>query len=363
MTSRLFSPFSLRDLTLDNRIVVSPMAQYSAENGGVAGDWHLMHIGALAVSGPGLIIMEATGVQPSGRVSPVCLGLWSDDQIAGLRRVTDFSHRHGTAKIGIQLAHAGRKASVAPPWLRGRELGVDEGGWNTVGPSTTPYPDRRSPTALDATALAALKDDYVAATHRAALAGFDLIELHCAHGYLLNSFLSALSNDRNDRYGGDIGGRMRYPLEVFAAVRKAWPERLPLGVRISATDWVDGGWTIEDSIVFAKELKALGCDYITPSSGGVVPEQKITVGRGYQVPFAAAIRKQADIATMAVGMIEDGAHGEEILADGSADLIAVGRGMTYNPRWAWHAAEKFTETAAFPRQYARSHPSMRQLPR
>lgn len=363
MTSRLFSPFSLRGLELDNRIVVSPMAQYSALDGGIAGDWHLMHLGAFAVSGPGLIIMEATGVQPCGRVSPACLGLWSDAQIEGLRHLVDFTQAHGTAKIGIQLAHAGRKASVAPPWLPGGELGPEQGGWQTVGPTGTPYPGRRAPRALDAAALGELKNDYVAATKRAIQAGFDLLELHCAHGYLLNSFLSALSNDRTDGYGGNIANRMRYPLEVFSAIRAAWPDHLPLGVRISATDWVDGGWTIDDSVTFAKELKAVGCDYVTPSSGGVMPEQKITVGRGYQVPFSTAIRQQAGIPTMAVGMIEDGLHAEEILTEGSADMIAIGRGMTYDPRWAWHAAEKLGEHALFPPQYARSHPSMRRLPR
>lgn len=363
MPSSLFSPFSLRGLQLDSRIVVSPMAQYSAIEGGVAGDWHLMHIGSLAVSGPALIIMEATAVQPSGRVSPVCLGLWSDAQVEGLRRLTDFARAHGNVKIGIQLAHAGRKASVAPPWQSGKELSFDEGGWETVGPSTTPYPGRRTPAALDDAALAKLTADYVAATRRAREAGLDLLELHCAHGYLLNSFLSPLSNDRTDAYGGDIEGRMRFPLSVFKAVRAAWPENMPLGVRISATDWVEGGWDIDASVTFAKELKALGCDYVTPSSGGVVPEQKITVGPGYQVPFSSAIREGAGIATMAVGMIGDGQHAEQILDSGAADLIAIGRGMTYDPRWSWHAAEKLGQRAAFPPQYARSHPSMRNLPR
>jgi 2,4-dienoyl-CoA reductase-like NADH-dependent reductase (Old Yellow Enzyme family) len=363
MSSRLFSPFSLRGLELDNRIVVSPMAQYSAVEGGVAGDWHLMHIGSLAVSGPGLIIMEATAVQPGGRVSPVCLGLWSDDQIAGFRRVIDFARAHSTTKIGIQLAHAGRKASVAPPWLSGKELSAAEGGWATVGPSPTSYPGRQIPAALDEAALASLTNDYVEAARRAFKAGFDLLELHCAHGYLLNSFLSPLSNARTDDFGGDIKGRMRFPLAVFKAIRAAWPDKLPLGVRISAIDWVERGWDIEDSIVFAKELKALGCDYVTPSSGGVVPEQKITVGPGYQVPFSAAIRERAGIATMAVGMIGDGHHAEQILDSGAADLIAIGRGMTYDPRWSWHAAEKLGQTAGFPPQYARSHPSMRNLPR
>jgi 2,4-dienoyl-CoA reductase-like NADH-dependent reductase (Old Yellow Enzyme family) len=322
-----------------------------------------MHIGGLAVSGSSLVIMEATGVQACGRVSPACLGLWSDEQIGGLRRVTDFTHARGSAKIGIQLAHAGRKASVATPWNGGREVGVDDGGWQTIGPSSTPYPGRSIPTALDAAALNAVKNDFVAATRRALRAGFDLIELHCAHGYLLNSFLSVLSNDRTDGYGGSFANRMRYPLEVFSAVRAAWPEDLPLGVRISATDWVAGGWDIEDSVAFAAELKSLDCDYITPSSGGVVPEQKIASGPGYQVPFAAAIRRQANIPTMAVGMIEDGPHGERILADGDADLIAIGRGMTYDPSWAWHAAEKLGDKAPFPPQYARSQTSMRGLPR
>jgi 2,4-dienoyl-CoA reductase-like NADH-dependent reductase (Old Yellow Enzyme family) len=359
MTSRLFSPLKLRGLDLDNRIVVSPMAQYSADEGGFAGHWHLVHIGQFAVSGPGLIIMEAAAVQPCGRISRGDLGLWSDEHIDGLRAVTDFTHSHGSARIGIQLAHSGRKGSALAPWLGSAELGPDEGGWDTVSASAIPYPGRRMPHVLDAAGLEQLKADYVSAAQRAHEAGFDLLELHCAHGYLLNSFLSAMSNDRTDSYGGSLANRMRYPLDVFAAIRVVWPEHLPLGVRVSATDWVDGGWSIDDSVAFAKELKALGCDYVTASSGGIVPEQKITPARGYQVPLAAAIRNQAGIATMAVGLIEDGPHGEEILADGAADLIALGRGMMYDPRWAWHAAEKMEQQAAFPSQYARSHPSMR----
>lgn len=363
MDKLLFTPYRMREIELVNRIVVSPMAQYSADAEGRAGDWHLMHLGNLSVSGAGLLILEATAVEPCGRVSPSCLGLWSDEHVKGLERIVSFARTHGETKIGIQLAHAGRKASVSPPWRGGKDVPPDEGGWNLVGPSNTPYPGRRAPSALDRAAMDEMTACYVAAASRADAAGFDLVELHCAHGYLLNSFLSPLANDRSDSYGGSFENRMRYPLEVFRAVREAWPPAKPMGMRVSASDWVEGGWTVEDSVVLAQRLKDEGCDYVAASSGGNSPGQKITVGPGYQVPFAARIRHGADMPSIAVGHIWDGPQAEAILSESSADLIAVGRGMTYNPRWAWHAAEQLGAEAPFPPQYARSHPSMRRLPR
>lgn len=359
MSSRLFSSLNLRELTLPNRIVVSPMAQYSAGPYGLSGDWHMMHVGNLLVSGAGLVIMEATAVEPRGRVSPECLGLWNDEQAQGLKALTAFRDRHHGAALGIQLAHAGRKASVSVPWKGQRPLSVEEGGWDLVAASATPYPGRSTPEALSRDDLRTMIAHYVDATRRAEDAGFDLIELHCAHGYLLNSFLSPLSNHRTDEYGGSLENRMRFPLEVFHAVRDAWPAHKPLGVRISATDWIDAGWGLDSSVAFAQALKALGCDYIAASSGGVLPEQNIPVGPGYQVPLAKGIREGAQIVTLAVGLINQPDEAQEILLKGDADLIAIGRGMTYEPRWAWHAAAHLGEQTSYPPQYARSHPSMR----
>jgi len=359
MAATLFTPYSLRGLTLANRIVVSPMAQYSATAEGEATPWHLMHLGNLAVSGAGLVILEATAVEPRGRVSPRCLGLWNDAQAEALRPALEFCRAHSPAALGIQLAHAGRKGSVARPWEGQHSVPPAEGGWDPVSSCDLPYPGRPVPRGLTRDELAAMTAAYVAATRRADALGLDLIELHCAHGYLLNSFLSPLANRRNDDYGGDLAGRMRYPLEVFAAIRAAWPERKPLGVRISATDWVAGGWDGDDSVAFARALKAAGCDYVTASSGGVAADQKITLGPGYQVPYARRIREEAGIPAMAVGLINEPQQAEQVLLDGAADLIALGRGMTWNPRWPWHAAEALGAAAAFPPQYARSHPSMR----
>lgn len=359
MSSKLFSSIRFREMELSNRIVVSPMAQYSATSAGLATPWHLMHIGNLLVSGPSLVIMEATAIEPRGRISPRCLGLWNDAQQDSLRPIAEFRDAYGGARLGIQLAHGGRKSSVTVPWERQRQVPVEEGGWTTVAPAAVAYPGRSVPEALDQDDLREMLDQYVSAAIRADRAGFDLIELHCAHGYLLHSFLSPLSNLRNDEFGGDITGRMRYPLQVFEAVRKAWPAHKPLGVRVSGTDWIDGGWSLEDSVTFAAALKKLGCDYISASSGGVLPEQHIPVGPGYQVPLAEGIRTGAGIPTLAVGLINTAEQAETILQKGSADLIGVGRGMTYEPRWAWHAAVEMKEQALFPPQYARSHPSMR----
>lgn len=359
MTSLLFTEFQLRNLTLSNRIVVSPMAQYSADENGVLQDWHLMHVGNLLISGAGLVIMEATAVEPEGRVSPNCLGLWDDTQAHALKRLTAFRDHHKGAKLGIQLAHAGRKASVSVPWKGQLPLTSEQGGWGLISPSALAYPGRPTPKMLTRDHMRALLKSYAGAAKRCEAAGFDLIELHCAHGYLLHSFLSPLSNTRTDGYGGSDEARMAYPLEVFSAVREAWPADKPLGVRISATDWIEHGWSPEHSVAFAQALKSRGCDYIAASSGGILPTQKIPVGPGYQVPLAEKIQLNAHLPSIAVGLINSAHAAEQILQEGQASLIALGRGMTYDPRWAWHAAAELNESMNYPPQYARSHPSMR----
>ena len=360
MTSALFSPISLRDLTLDNRVIVSPMCQYSAVEGS-ATDWHLMHLGNFALSGAGLLIAEATAVEPRGRITRGCLGLYSDENEAALARVLAFCREHGNARLGIQLAHAGRKASSHTPWEGRRALTQEEGAWKTVAPSPiaeSADQNRPPPQMLDKADMEAVRDAFVQATGRAERLGFELIELHMAHGYLMHEFLSPLSNQRNDAFGGSIENRMRFPLEVFDAVRAAWPARKPLGVRVSASDWVDGGWTVENSVVLAKALKDHGCDYICASSGGVSGDQKISLGPGYQAPFAAQIRAGADIPTMAVGMILEPDYAESLVTDGTADMVALARGLLYDPRWAWHAAEALGAEANYPVQYERSRPAM-----
>lgn len=359
MTALLFAPYTMRDVRLPNRIVVSPMAQYSATADGCATQWHLMHVGHLAVSGAGLVIMEATAVEPRGRVSPRCLGLWTDAQAEALRPVVAFCRAEGQAALGLQLAHAGRKGSVGRPWEGQDSIPPAAGGWRPVSSCDLAYPGRRAPHMLTVEEMAELRDAFVAAARRADALGFDLIELHAAHGYLLNSFLSPLANCRNDAYGGDLAGRMRWPLEVFAALRAAWPAHKPLGMRISATDWVEGGWRGDDSVALARALRALGCDYVTASSGGISAAQKIPLGAGYQLPYAKRIQQEAGMPAMAVGLLHDPDVAEQALQDGAAELIALGRGMMWEPRWAWHAAEALGAAAPFPPQYARSHPSMR----
>ena len=359
MPALLFAPYMMRDLTLANRIVVSPMAQYSATPEGHATPWHLMHLGNLVVSGAGLVIMEATAVEPRGRVSPRCLGLWNDAQAEALRPVVEFCHSHGDAALGIQLAHAGRKGSVERPWEGQETVSPESGGWQPVSSCDLAYPGRPVPQMLSLEEMAAIKADFVAAARRADALGFDLLELHAAHGYLLNCFLSPLANRRNDAYGGDLLGRMRWPLEIFAALRAVWPAGKPIGVRISATDWAAGGWDVDDSVAFAAALKALGCDYVTASSGGISPAQAIRVRPGYQLPFARRIQQEAGMPAMAVGLLHEPDLAEQALQDGVAELIALGRGMMWEPRWPWHAAEALGAQAPFPPQYARSHPSMR----
>ena len=358
MKARLFSPFKMRDLTLANRIVVSPMGQYSAQQGR-ASAWHLMHLGNLAVSGAGLVITEATVVHPNGLLSPCDLGIWSDEHAAALEPAIEFFRQHSSARLGMQLWHAGRKGSVTVAWENQQAIPNDKGGWTPCGASPLPYPGRNVPKALDEAEIREQIAAFAAAARRADRLGLDLLEIHAAHGYLIHNFLSPLTNLRRDTYGGSLENRMRFALEIFRAVREVWPERKPIGVRISSTDWVEGGWTIEDSIVFARGLRNLGCDYITASSGGAVTEQKLNVYPGYQVPFAERIRREANIATMAVGLITQPLQAEEIIAGERADLVAIGRGMLYNPRWAWHAAVELDAEFSYPPQYERSHPSMR----
>lgn len=357
MASMLFSPIRLRDLVIPNRIMVSPMGQYSSKDGS-ASDWHLMHYGTMSVSGAGLLIIEASAINPEGRLSPRDMGLWSDENEAALGRVVEFCRQHGGAFLGIQLWHSGRKGSVRVAWEHQATIPVEEGGWVPRGPSPLPYPKRTVPHPLDEDDMDRQILDYVAATRRADRLGLDVLELHSAHGYLLHNFLSPLTNLRTDQYGGSLENRMRFPLAVFKAIRSAWPAHKPLGVRISAVDFVDGGWSIEDSIAYVRELQQLGCDYVTASGGGTVPNQKITVGPGYQVPYAEQIRRATGMCTVAVGLITEPRQAEDILASGRADLVALGRRMLYDPRWPWHAAVELGEEFFYPKQYERSHPSM-----
>ena len=356
MTSPLFTPLRLRGLTLPNRIVVSPMCQYSAEDG-TASDWHLIHLGHLALGGAGILFVEATGVEAIGRITPGCLGLYSDENERALARVLAAVRKHSPIKVGIQLAHAGRKASSEVPWRGGQLIPPEQGGWRPVAPSAVPLlPAEAAPIALDRAGLARVRDAFVASARRALRLGFDAIELHSAHGYLLHEFLSPIANRRDDEYGGSRENRMRLPLEVFEAVRAVWPEDKPLGIRISSTDWIEGGWDIEDSVAYARELKARGCDWIDCSSGGVSPQQKIPLGPGYQVPFSKRIRAEAGLPTVAVGLITDPKQAEAIVASGDADLVAMARAMLYDPRWAWHAAATLGGEVHAPEQYWRCAP-------
>jgi 2,4-dienoyl-CoA reductase-like NADH-dependent reductase (Old Yellow Enzyme family) len=358
MTSTLFTPFRMRGLELPNRIVVSPMCQYMAVDGS-AGDWHLMHLGQFAMGAAGLVITEATHVSAVGRITHHCLGLYSDENEKTLAHVVGFCRRHGVAKLGIQLAHAGRKASTVPPSQGGKPLTAEQGAWQAVAPSALPYgPDWHVPKALDKAGLQEVKQQFVDAAKRAARIGFDLVELHAAHGYLLHEFLSPISNQRKDEYGGSLENRMRYPLEVFDAVRAAWPDERPLGVRVSATDWVEGGWDPDSTVAFARELKKRGCDYVDVSSGALDPRQQIPFAPGYNVPFSEKVRGEAGIPTMAVGMITRPRQAEDIVAGGKADLIALARGVMDDPRWAWHAARELGGEALYPANYQRCTPAV-----
>lgn len=355
MTAHLFAPLALRGMTMPNRIAVAPMCQYSAIEGTV-GDWHLMHLGNLALAGPGLMIIEATGVEPEGRITPGCTGLYSDKNEAAFAKVIGYCRRVSDSPIGIQLGHAGRKASVHVPWHGGGSLLAEEGAWQTVGPSAIPFtPAWHTPTALDGAALDRVRTAFVEATVRADRLEIDLIEIHAAHGYLLHQFLSPLSNERTDAYGGDLEGRMKFPLEVFEAVRASFPDNKPVTIRLSATDWVEGGWDVSQSIAFSAALKARGCDLIHVSSGGLSPDQKIEAGPGYQTDFANAIRSTVDMPVMAVGEITSAVQAETIVRTGQADCVALAREMLWNPRWVWHAASELGAQIPVSAQYARSN--------
>ena len=354
--SALFTSARLGSIELPNRIVVSPMCQYCARDG-QANSWHLAHLGGLAQSGAGMLVVEATAVEPAGRITPGCLGLWGDATEAALRPVVSLVRENSDIVFAMQIAHAGRKASSAVPWDGGALLGSGEGGWTTYGPSATPQKDgETAPVALDLDGLARIRQRFVETAKRAARLGFDALEIHAAHGYLLHEFLSPVSNQRTDAYGGSLQNRMRYVLEVYEAVREVFPAGKPVGVKISATDWMDGGWDIEQSVVLSDALKSRGVAWITASSGGISPLQKITAGPGYQVPFAERIKAETGVTTMAVGLVAEPRQAEEIVASGKADFVAIARGMLYDPRWAWHAAAELGGTVSAAPQYWRAPP-------
>ena len=355
--SALFSPIRLRGLALPNRIMVAPMCQYSAVNG-EANDWHFTHINTLALSGAAIFCIEATAVEPIGRITPGCLGLWNDATEAALQPILASARRHSKIAVMMQLAHAGRKASSHVPWEGGQQIAIEQGGWQAEGPSAVPHKEGEAPPkAFDAQGLARVRDAFVATAKRADRLGIDGLELHSAHGYLLHQFLSPISNRRTDQYGGSLQNRMRYPLEVFDAIRAVFPADKPVGVKVSATDWVEGGWDLAQTIEFARELKKRGVDWIDASSGGVSPKQKIPLGPGYQVPFAEGIRQATGVTTMAVGLITEAKQAEAIVASGQADMVALARAMLYDPRWGWHAAAELGGQVDAPPQYWRSQPS------
>ena len=353
MSSPLFEPIVIKGLTLANRIVVPPMCQYSAVDG-TASDWHLVHVGTMAISGAGLVILEATGVEPIGRISPKCLGLYSDANETALSNLLRIVKRYSKAAIGIQLGHAGRKASVRGAAEGRGVVSLEQGGWTPVAPSAVSFgPGFADPTELDAHGMIRVVEAFKASTIRADRAGFDLLELHGAHGYLISAFLSPIANRRGDEYGGSLENRMRFPLQVFDAVRRVWPQDKPLGIRINGTDWDDDGINIDEAVAFAAALKRHGCDFIDVSSGGNSYVSPPLVP-GYQVPLAARVKRDVGLPTIAVGLIKEPTHAESILKENSADLVAIGRGMLNDPRWPWHAAEDLGEAVYVPPQYYRA---------
>jgi 2,4-dienoyl-CoA reductase-like NADH-dependent reductase (Old Yellow Enzyme family) len=358
MTSALFSPIRLADLELANRIVVAPMCQYSADDG-AATDWHMTHLGMLANSGAGLVVVEATHVERRGRITHGCLGLYSDACEAALERVVNHCRRIGTAKLGIQLAHAGRKASSQRPWEGAKALGPNEDPWPTIAPSALPFgPGWHTPAAMTEDDMARVRTAFTQAAHRAVRLGFDAIELHLAHGYLLHSFVSPLSNKRNDQWGGTLDGRMRFPLEVARAVRAVVPSGTPLGARITGTDWVEGGLTADDAVALTKALKTAGLDYVDVSSANITPDSRWPSQPGFNVPIAERVRRESAIATRAVGMIVNAKQAEAIVADGKADMVAMARAFLDDPHWGWHAAQALSAEVARPLQYARTAPTL-----
>ena len=360
MASRahLFTPFNVGALKLRNRIVIAPMCQYSAEEGR-ATDWHLIHLGHLALSGAALLTIEATAVTPEGRISARDLGLWSADAEAALARTLESVRRWSDMPIAIQLAHAGRKASTRVPWEGPGQIAPEApNGWQTVAPSSIPFAEgEHPPVALDRDGLASTRRSFADAARRAARLGLDAVQIHGAHGYLLHQFLSPLSNRRTDEYGGSLENRMRFPLEVFDDVRAAFPSERPVTMRVSGTDWAEGGWDIEQTIAFAKALEARGCSGVHVSSGGLTPAQRIPVGPSYQVPLARAVKRAISLPVVAVGLINDFDQAEAIIGTGDADFVAIARAILYNPRWPWHAAAHFGATVKAPNQYLRSQPA------
>ncbi len=355
MSSLLFSPIQIGGVTLPNRVVIAPMCQYSADDGSMT-DWHLAHLGSMACSGAGLFVVEKTNVTREGRITHGCTGLYSDHNEAAMVRAVQIYRGITKNPIGVQIGHAGRKASAQVPWQGGKALGPAESPWQTVAPSAIAFGEGwHLPSELSITELRGLLEAFVAATLRAKRIGFDVVEIHSAHGYLLHQFLSPLSNQRTDEYGRN---RMKFPLEVAAAMREAWPKDRALGIRINATDWVDGGWTPEDAVAYVRELQRIGLDYVCVSSGATVPYAKIPVAPGFQVGFAEKVKKETGIKTRAVGMIADAGQAEQILAAGQADMIAMARAILDNPRWVWHAAERFGVKIDYPPQYARVHHSL-----
>jgi 2,4-dienoyl-CoA reductase-like NADH-dependent reductase (Old Yellow Enzyme family) len=351
----LFTPFKIRSVEFANRIGVSPMCQYSSQDG-FANDWHLVHLGSRAQGGPAIVTLEASAVLAEGRISSADLGIWKDEHIPALARIVEFIHSQGV-RAGIQLAHAGRKASRTAPFAGERALTAEEGAWQTVGPSAVSFgPGYAEPRALDAAGIAAVVEAFRQAALRAHRAGFDLVEIHSAHGYLLHEFLSPLANQRSDAYGGELRNRARLLLEVADAVRGAWPDHLALSVRISATDWAEGGFNPDEAVRLAGLLRGHGVDLVDCSSGGMVPYAKVPVAPGYQVEFAARIRREAGVATAAVGMITDPHQANEIVAKGEADLVFLAREMLRDPYWPAHAAAALGEPASWPKQYLRAAP-------
>jgi NADPH2 dehydrogenase len=347
----LFTPFALRGLTLPNRIVLSPMGQHTAVEG-TADDWLLMHLGQFAASGVGCVITGAAAPSPEARITHGCLGIWNEAHLRAFARLRKFFDAHSNSALGVQLNHCGRKGSITDRHHGSHPILPEAGGWKVEGAGSIPFPGRLVPRPLSHARLDEIKADFANAARIAHDSGVDLLEIHAAHGYLLHSFLSPLSNNRDDAYGGSLANRMRFPLDVFQATRAAFPADKPVGVRVSATDWAEGGWTLEETLTFCRELKHLGCDYICASSGGTTPDQRITIKPLYQAPFAAAIRSEIDIPTIAVGLITEPEQAEGLLQDGTCDLVALGRGLVANPRWPWQAARRLSGKVFVPHHYA-----------
>ncbi len=354
--SALFSPLTLRGVTFPNRIVISPMCQYCVTDGFPA-EWHLMHLLQLAISGAGMLTIESTAVEPAGRITPGDLGLWDDEHEVAFAPMMAAIRKHSAIPITLQLAHAGRKASSNVPWQGGQLLPPEAGGWETFAPSSIPHKDgETAPLALDEDGLERIREAFVSAAQRAVRLGVDCLELHGGHGYLIHQFLSPISNHRSDRYGGSQENRFRFPLEIFDAVRAVFPVDKPIGVKLSATDWMPDGWDLEQTVAFSAALREHGADWVVASSGGISPLQKIVIGPGYQVPFAEQIKQRTGVTSTAVGLITEPQQAEAIVASGRADFVAVARAMLYDPRWPWHAAAALKGQVEAPPQYWRATP-------